>query len=200
MPPDVRAAKEAAECDALLPPARVHADDHAEEEEGEMYPSGASSPVGSEPWLEEHFGRGGSLQSAVEWCILHGKWTLALMLASGVGREQYQRVQSLFARRFLGAGSSLHAVLGMATGDAELAVAGGGSASIRWWRRRAATLLLHRRQGDSVVIARLGDRIWEEAGEVAGAHALYLIAGGWLEPSASKSRIVLAGGDHKRCP
>ncbi|XP_020686507.2 protein transport protein SEC16B homolog [Dendrobium catenatum] len=64
------------------------------------------------------------------------------------------------------------------------------------WHENIAIIASNRTKDDELVIIHLGDCLWKERGEVAAAHACYLLAEVNFEPYSDSARLCLIGADH----
>lgn len=64
------------------------------------------------------------------------------------------------------------------------------------WMGNLSIIAANPTNGDEQVITHLGDCLWKDHGEVAGAHACYLVADASFEPFSENARLCLVGADH----
>ncbi|KAL0927593.1 hypothetical protein M5K25_001778 [Dendrobium thyrsiflorum] len=64
------------------------------------------------------------------------------------------------------------------------------------WQENIAIIASNRTKDDELVIIHLGDCLWKERGEVAAAHACYLLAEVNFELYSDSARLCLIGADH----
>ncbi|KAK9817295.1 hypothetical protein WJX72_012309 [[Myrmecia] bisecta] len=130
-------------------------------------------------------------------------WALSLLLAGKPDLvHQAKAVEDTAGGASAEGGVPMVAAFG---GSEAAALTAGSSTSgsatlLAEWRENLAILGANRTAGDEAVIAKLGDRLWSERGEVEAAQLCYLVAGGALQFYEPASRLCLAGADHRGRP
>eukprot|EP00250_Pteridium_aquilinum_P020169 c24732_g1_i2 orf=274-5169(+) len=64
------------------------------------------------------------------------------------------------------------------------------------WMGNLSIIAANPTNGDEQVITHLGDCLWKDHGEVAGAHTCYLVADANFESYSENARLCLVGADH----
>lgn len=141
---------------------------------------------------------------AIAAALAGGLWAPALLLARGAGERALADAAAACIRATVAPGSPLHTSLCMAAGAAADVGAAGdpsaGGAFLAAWRDNLGALAFCRAPGDGAAMVSLGDRLWGERGDAAGAQLCYLLAGVPPLPYSPGSRLCLAGADHRAAP
>lgn len=146
-------------------------------------------------------------------------WGPALVLAWQLGEKFYADTVSQMAQQQFVPGSPLRTLFLLFAGQATelfsaqnlpspVAVQGpysiGSHSSAKdsaggmlgGWLENLSVIAANRTKGDEQVITHLGDCLWKDRGEVAGAHTCYLVAEANFEPFSKSARLCLLGADH----
>ncbi|KAK3195096.1 hypothetical protein Dsin_026406 [Dipteronia sinensis] len=162
----------------------------------------------------------GRKKEALE-CAREGQlWGPALVLASQLGDQFYGDTVKQMALKQLVAGSPMRTLCLLIAGqpadvfsnDAAYSIIPGsvytfqqlGQSGANFildnWEENLAIITANRTKGDELVVVHLGDCLWKERGEVAAAHACYLVADSNFEPYSDSARLCLIGADHWKFP
>ncbi|KAK1558895.1 hypothetical protein Q3G72_007962 [Acer saccharum] len=162
----------------------------------------------------------GRKKEALE-CAREGQlWGPALVLASQLGDQLYGDTLKQMAIKQLVAGSPLRTLCLLIAGqpadvfsnDAAYSIIPASVNTFQQpvqsranfmldnWEENLAIITANRTKGDELVIVHLGDCLWKERGEVAAAHACYLVADSNFEPYSDSARLCHIGADHWKFP
>lgn len=136
-------------------------------------------------------------------------WPEALLLASFTGRDEYGRVVRAFLDGHYATGDPCRALFLALAEQQEKSVQepqrllqpGGhdvpSSRILSAWVSHAQVLLANPSGDTPTILTELGDRLWNERGDVIAAHVCYLLAGLGVEAPAPTARMALLGADHR---
>ncbi|TXG62612.1 hypothetical protein EZV62_009606 [Acer yangbiense] len=162
----------------------------------------------------------GRKKEALE-CAREGQlWGPALVLASQFGDQLYGDTLKQMAIKQLVAGSPLrtlclliagqpadvfsndaaYSIIPASVNTFQQPVQSGANFMLDNWEENLAIITANRTKGDELVVVHLGDCLWKERGEVAAAHACYLVADSNFEPYSDSARLCLIGADHWKFP
>lgn len=143
----------------------------------------------------------GEREEAIDEAIASGEFAMALLVAAMCSREKYQYACRQYAEKVLKAGSPLHTLAMLYTG--QLKPPESGSSSSFWggdpielcrtWRIHLAAIISNRTAGWDRIVLSLGDRLLE-LGETHAAHFCYMVCGcAVASPLRPDSRLTLLG-------
>ncbi|KAK0581024.1 hypothetical protein LWI29_008965 [Acer saccharum] len=162
----------------------------------------------------------GRKKEALE-CAREGQlWGPALVLASQLGDQLYGDTLKQMAIKQLVVGSPLrtlclliagqpadvfsndaaYSIIPASVNTFQQPVQSGANFMLDNWEENLAIITANRTKGDELVIVHLGDCLWKERGEVAAAHACYLVANSNFEPYSDNARLCHIGADHWKFP
>ena len=146
-------------------------------------------------------------------------WGLALVVASVISKERYCAVIRQYADASFVAGSPIHTLSLIFSGQASSAIQHQGKpllaasstmpggvpppALLTHWRTNLAAMIANRAPGCEQLMLELGDRLLQEIRDPFAAHIAYLLGG--LSPGdgsqgSASPRLRLLGWDHASCP
>lgn len=142
-------------------------------------------------------------------------WGLALVLAWQLGEKVYADTVLQMAQQQFSPGSPLRTLLLLFAGQTtelfkiqSLPLSAGPFSSaisnpqdsaggmLKDWLGNLSIIAANPTKGDEQVITHLGDSLWKDQGEVAGAHTCYLVAETSFELFSKEARLCLVGADH----
>ncbi|KAK9806007.1 hypothetical protein WJX73_003988 [Symbiochloris irregularis] len=146
-----------------------------------------------------------------------GLWGPALLLARSLGDAAFQETAAAMAGATLAPGQPLQTLCLLLAGlpaasiltpasGAELSSSepsmgtGAAEALLSSWREHVAVLGSSGTPGADALLTQLGDRLWQQLGEVTAAHVCYVAAGVPPQAFDPSSRMCLPGVDHRRNP
>lgn len=145
-------------------------------------------------------------------------WGLALVLAWQLGEKVYADTVLQMAQQQFSPGSPLRTLLLLFAGQTtelfkiqSLPLSAGthgpfssaisspqdsAGGMLKDWLGNLSIIAANPTKGDEQVITHLGDSLWKDQGEVAGAHTCYLVAETSFELFSKEARLCLVGADH----
>lgn len=160
----------------------------------------------------------GRRKDALQYAQQGQLWGLALVLAWQLGEKIYADTVLRMAQQQFSPGSPMRTLLLLFAGQAsELfkvqsspfsagtygpfpsaasTTQDSAGGMLRDWLGNLSIIAANPTKGDEQVITHLGDSLWKDQGEVAGAHTCYLVADTSFEPFSKEARLCLVGADH----
>ncbi|KAI5065238.1 hypothetical protein GOP47_0019933 [Adiantum capillus-veneris] len=160
----------------------------------------------------------GKMKEALQFAQQGQLWGLALVLAWQLGEKVYADTVLQMAQQQFSPGSPMRTLLLLFAGQASelfkaqslpLSVGTYGpifsaasnaqdsaGGMLRDWLGNLSIIAANPTKGDEQVITHLGDSLWKDQGEVAGAHTCYLVADTTFESFSKEARLCLVGADH----
>ncbi|MCO5602339.1 hypothetical protein L7F22_056469 [Adiantum nelumboides] len=160
----------------------------------------------------------GKIKEALQFAQQGQLWGVALVLAWQLGEKVYAETALHMAQQQFSPGSPMRTLLLLFAGQASelfkaqslpLSVGTYGLISsavsnaqdsaggmLRDWLGNLSIIAANPTKGDEQVITHLGDSLWKDQGEVAGAHTCYLVADTTFESFSKEARLCLVGADH----
>ncbi|KAH7435616.1 hypothetical protein KP509_06G071900 [Ceratopteris richardii] len=160
----------------------------------------------------------GRKKEALQFAQQGQLWGLALVLASQLGEQAYADTILQMAQQQFQPGSPMRTLLLLFSGQASelfkvqsfsLSNGAYGSLSstpynaqdsaggmLRDWLGNLSIIAANPTKGDEQVLKHLGDSLWKDQDEVAGAHTCYLVADTSFELFSKEARLCLIGADH----
>ena len=161
----------------------------------------------------------GQREEALDLAVGARLWGLALVVASVISKERYCAVIRQYTDASFVAGSPIHTLSLIFSGQASSAIQHQGKpllaasattsggvpqpALLTHWRTNLAAMIANRAPGCEQLMLELGDRLLQEIRDPFAAHIAYLLGG--LSPDdssqgAAPTRLRLLGWDHVSCP
>ncbi|KAH7425052.1 hypothetical protein KP509_11G037700 [Ceratopteris richardii] len=153
----------------------------------------------------------GKKKEALELAQQGQLWGPALILASHINEKTYSETVLQMAQQQFFPGNPLRTLFLLLGGQkAELfstlsmpspmgvtiPVQDSAGGMLGDWKGNLSIIAANPTSGDEEVITHLGDCLWKDHGEVAGAHTCYLVAEKSFEPFSENARMCLIGADH----